>query len=144
MKPIKLWSYERQKTAFQNAIPALVQDDGSLTTNEIEKVEVLSKLFSSVFTHEPPGEWKIPELDVTHPIKNLEITEKLFKEQLDSLNISKSPGPDEVHPKLLFELRDFLTQVLTDILIKCWDETKLRKNWKLAHIASVFKKEKSR
>ena len=111
MKPIKFWSYERQKTAFQNAIPALVQDDGSLTTNEIKKVEVLSKLFSSVFTHEPPGEWKIPELDVTHPIKNLEITEKLFKEQLDSLNTSKSPGHDEVHPKLQFELRDFLTQI---------------------------------
>ena len=144
MKPKNFWSYVRQKTAFQNAIPALVQDDGSLTTNEIEKVEVLSKMFSSVFTHEPPGEREIPELDVTHPIKNLEITEKLFKEQLDSLNTSISPGPDEVHPKLLFKLRDFLTQILTKFFIKCWDETMLREDWKLAHIASVFKKEKSR
>ena len=75
MKPKKFWSYVRQKTVLQNAIPALLQDDGYLTTNEIEKVEVLSKFFSSVFTHEPPGEWKIPELDITHPIKDLEITE---------------------------------------------------------------------
>ena len=63
----------------------LVQDDGSLTTNEIEKVEVLSKFFSSVFTHEPPGEWKIPELDITHPIKDLEMTEKYCNLVLHSL-----------------------------------------------------------
>ena len=130
----------RQKTVLQNAIPALVQDDGSLTNNEIEKVEVLSKFFSSVFTHEPPGERKIPELDITHPIKDLEMTENLVKEQLDSLNTSKFPGPDEIHPKLLFELRDFLTQNLTKIFNKSWDETKLPEDGKLAHIASIFKK----
>ena len=67
MKPKKIWSYVRQKDVLQNAIPALVQDDGSLTTNEIEKVEGLAKFFSSVFTHKPPGEWKILELDITHP-----------------------------------------------------------------------------
>ena len=83
---------------LQNAIPALVQDDGSLTTSEIEKVEVLSKFFLSVFTHEPLGEWKIPELDITHPIKDLEITEQLVKEQIDSLKTSKNPGPDKIHP----------------------------------------------
>ena len=78
----------RQKTVLQNAIPALVEVEGSLTTNEIEKVEVLLKCFSSVLTHEPPGEWKIPELDITYPIKDLEITEQLVKEQQDSLNTS--------------------------------------------------------
>ena len=44
-KPKNLWSYVRQKTVLQNPKPDLVQDDGSLTTNEIEKVEVLSKFF---------------------------------------------------------------------------------------------------
>ena len=144
MKLKKFWNYVRQKTVLQNAIPALVQDDGSLTTNEIEKVEVLSKFLSSVFTHEPPGEWKIPELDITHSIKDYpEITEelKLVKEQ-DSLNTSKSPGLDKIHPKLLFELREFLTQVLTKILNKSWDETKLPEDLKLAHIAPIFKKGK--
>ena len=82
--------------------------------------------FSSVFTREPPGEWKIPELDInTHPKKDLEISEQLVKEHLDSLNTSKYPGPDKIHPELLFELRDFLTQFLTKILNKSWDETKL-------------------
>ena len=85
---------------LKNAIPASVQDDGS-------KKEVLSKFFSTVFTHEPPGEWKIPELDITDPIKDLEITEHLVKEQLDSLNTSKPPGPDDVQPKLLIEKKRF-------------------------------------
>ena len=47
--------------------------------------------------------------------------------------------PDEIHPKLLFELRDFLSQFLTNIFNKSWDKTKLPKDWKLAHIASIFK-----
>ena len=133
----------RQKTVLQNAIPALVRDDGSLTTNEIEKVEVLSKFFSSVFTHEPPAEWKIRELDIRHPRKDLEITEQLVKGQLHLLNTSKFPGPDEIHPKLRFELRDFLGQFPTKNFNKSWDETKLPKDWKLAHIASIFKKGKN-
>ena len=78
-----------------------------------------------------------------HPSKkDLEITENLVKEQLDSLNTSKSPGPDEIHSKLLFELRDFLTQVLTKIFNTSWDETKLPDDWERAHIDSIFKKVK--
>ena len=100
------------------------------------------KFFPSVFTHEPPGEWKIPELDITHPIKDLEITEQLVKEQFDSIKTSKYPGLDEIHPKFLFELRYFLTQVLTKTFNKSWDETKLPEEWKLAHIASIIKKGK--
>ena len=100
----------------------------------------MSKFFSTVFTHEPPGEWKIPELDITHPIKDLEITEHLVKEQLDSLKTSKPPGPDEVQPKLLFEIKDFLAQFLTKITNKSWVGAKLAEDWKLAHNASSFKK----
>ena len=67
-----------------------------------------------------------------------------MKEHLDSLNTSKYPGPDEIHPKLLFELSDFLTQILTKILNKSSDDTKLPEDCKLAHIASIFKIGKSR
>ena len=109
----------RQKPVLQNAIPASVQDDGS------KKLKFCRNFFSTVFTHEPPGEWKIPELDITHSIKDLEITEHLVKEQLDSLNTSKSPGPDEIQPKLLFEIKDFLTQFLTKITNKSWVGAKL-------------------
>ena len=70
----------RQKTVLQNAIPALVQDNGSLTTKMAKKIDVLSTFLSSVCTHEPPREWKVTELDVTHPIRALEITEHLVKE----------------------------------------------------------------
>ena len=65
-----------------------------------------------------------------------------MKEQLVSLNTSKSPGPDKIHPKLLFEMRDFLTQFLTKIFNKSLDEMKLPKDWKLAHIAFIFTKRK--
>ena len=66
----------------------------------------------------------------------------MVKEQLDSLNSSKSLGPDEIHPKLLLELRGFLAHIRTKIYNKSWDEKRLPEDWKLAHIASIFKKGK--
>ena len=107
-----------------------------------KKLKFVKVLFISLHT-EPPEEWTILELNITHPIKDLEKTEQLVKEQLNSLNTSKSPGPDKIHPKLLFELRDFLTQILTKIIFKkSWYETKTPEDWKLIHIASIFKKGK--
>ena len=49
-------------------------------------------------------------------------------ERATRFNTSKSPGPDEIHPKLLFELRDFLTQVLTKIFIRAHLMEHLEKN----------------
>ena len=82
---------------LQNAVSALVQDDVSSTTNEIKKEFFVKVLFISLHT-EPPGVSTIPELDINHPKKDLKITEQLVKEQLNSLNTSKSPELDKIHP----------------------------------------------
>ena len=78
------------------------------------------------------------------PIKDLELSGKLVKEQLDSLIKLKSPEPDEIHPKLRFELRDFLTQMLTKVFNKSWDETKLLKTENLLTLPLSSKKGKTR
>ena len=38
----------------------------------------------------------------------------MVKEQLDLLATWKSPGADDIHPKLLFELEQFLAEILTN------------------------------
>ena len=106
----------------------------------MKKTEVLSKFFSSVCTHEPPGEMNIAEIGFPSKISgDLEIIEENVKEQLQLLDTSKSPEPDKIHSKLQFELRQFLAEILTKILNKSWEESKLAEDWKLAHKASIFK-----
>ena len=75
-----------------------------LTNNDNEKAETLSKSFSSVFTNEGDGD--IPRLN-THVIKEklsrLIVTEENVLKRLRELNscISKSPGPDNIHPRII-------------------------------------------
>ena len=59
---------------------------------------------------------------------------------LNSLNISKSPGPDEVHPRVLKELACELSYPLTLLFNKSMSEGKIPYLWKEAEVRPIFKK----
>ena len=46
------------------------------------------------------------------PIRELVFNEQIILKKLNKLNISKSPGPDGIHPRVLFELRYELLELL--------------------------------
>ena len=108
-----------------------------LTNNDDEKAETLSKFFSSVFTNEGDGD--IPRLN-THDIKEklgrLIVTEENVLKRLRELNISKSPGPDNIHPRILHDLSEalcipttiiFNTSLATKTIPDDWSATWLLK-----------------
>ena len=37
-------------------------------------------------------------------------------EKLEKLKINKSPGPDKIHPKLLYELRLYITKLMCRVV----------------------------
>ena len=106
------WSYVRQKTTMREAIPALIKLIGMLTDTDDEKTEVLSNFFASVFTDEPPGNWEISPPPTASIDDNLGLTMIDIREELNQLDTSKSPGPDGIHPRVLFELREFILKPL--------------------------------
>jgi hypothetical protein len=65
----------------------------------------------------------IPKLDI------LNISTETIKKKLDNLKIDKSPGPDNIHPRILRELSNnsFTNSV-------CPDE------WRCANVIALFKK----
>ncbi len=80
----------------------------------------------------------IPDLQT--PMKDIIITEEQVKKKLDKLNITKSPGPDNMHPRVLKELRHEISKPLSIIMMKSLQEGTLPSSWKTAHVTPIFKK----
>jgi hypothetical protein len=62
------------------------------------------------------------------------------KKKLDKLNISKSPGPDGIHPRVLKEVSMLLCIPLARILETSNKTGLLPEDWKCANITTIFKK----
>jgi len=68
----------------------------------MEKAEVLSKYFSSVFTAETPGEQpSFNDRPFMELLADISFDEYSIEKKLNSLKVNKSPAPDQLHPRLL-------------------------------------------
>ena len=85
-----------------------INDTNSLKFDDEEKANILQNQFSSVFTHEPEGD--IPRIAsrTDSSISGLYVTEEMVLNQLTYSNVNKSCGSDEVHPRILIELADYI------------------------------------
>ena len=99
-----------------------------------------SEFFTSVFTREPDGSWYLPEpIKAGHKLE-LEITKESVLKILNKLKISKSPGPDALHPRILFEIRDEICEPLSIIFNTSLRTGVVPQDWKSANITAIYKK----
>ena len=59
---------------------------------------------------------------------------------LNNLKPNKSPGPDEIHPKMLKELANELAHPLTLLFNKSISDGIVPSAWKVAEVRPIFKK----
>jgi len=145
-EPNNFWNYTNSKLKTRCRILDLYDNsiNGRLTSSDQDKVDVLSNFFASVCAMKPNIE--LPALqckdlmdEMSLPDMRRELIEKLLKD----LKVSKSPGPDEIHPIVLKELVAELSVPLLKLFQSCVDSTKIPDTWKIAHITLdtlVFKK----
>ena len=113
------WKFVGSKTKMKSKIPDLYttedEDPDMMTGSDQEKAETLGNFFSSVFTNEPEGTWEfLDKPEIRHSL-NINITEDKLLKKLQKLKISKSAGPDGVHPHVLNELQVVIAKPLTMI-----------------------------
>jgi len=136
------WRYVKSKTKTKDGISDLIMEDGSLSKSDEEKANVLNQFFASVFTREdlnnvPTLEDRLSSDDV---LSDIDITEEMVLKILTDLNVTKSPGPDGIHNKVLHELRDILSKPLARFFTMTLQEGKVPSYWKEANVTPLFKK----
>eukprot|EP00057_Strongylocentrotus_purpuratus_P009185 XP_011663659.1 PREDICTED: RNA-directed DNA polymerase from mobile element jockey-like [Strongylocentrotus purpuratus] len=142
--PKGFWNYVRSKTKVKSGISDLIKEDGSKTTSDEEKAEVLNEFFASVFTREDVT--TIPEPEVKFdgdPLEEVVITTEEVLKKLKKLNPSKSPGPDGLHPRVLKEAAEVLAEPLAVIFNKSIQEGRVPDGWKEANVTAIYKKGKA-
>jgi len=74
----------------------------------------------------------------------LSLTEDIVLKKLSQLKLGKSPGLNQLHPRILYETRDVIAYPLYLIFNKSLQTGILPSDWKLAEVTAVQKKVQSR
>jgi hypothetical protein len=137
------FAYVKSKQRTRDRVGPL-KKDGLIVTDNKEAANILNEHFTSVFTQEDVSCMPKPEIVFNgleeEELSDIEITADMVGKKLDKLKTDKSPGPDGIHSKLLYEIRDIIKKPLALLFQQSLFEGKLPEDWKSAIITPLFKK----
>jgi hypothetical protein len=87
-----------------------------ITKSDTTKSEILNSFFSSVFVKEENTNFsRLDNIPIATPMEHLIINEFEVLKKLVKVDINKSPGPDGIHPRILYEVRTEIANALVII-----------------------------
>ena len=113
------WKYINNRRKGRSDIGDLKSYDSHgnevLITSDEDKANALGQFFSSVFTIETQTTYDMQDIKSTYvDSTNTSIcfTEHNILTKLENLTLTKCPGPDTLHPRILYEIRYQIVQPL--------------------------------
>jgi len=100
----------------------------------------LGNFFVSVFNRES----EFAEASTTQPrpcqfsSRDPVISEQIILKKVNNLNVTQSPGPDNIHPRILYELRYELAIPLKILLETSYNLGQLPADWKIGNMTAIF------
>ncbi len=134
----RLWSFIKIQQNENSGVSPLRQN-GVLASDTKEKAEILNKQFCSVFTKETSDSPVLPDCPY-QKMSDIHVTQSGVLALLKNLNPSKAQGPDLLHPKLLKELSNEISPILTSIFNHSLQSGEVPEDWRKGNIVPIFKK----
>jgi len=139
--PKAFYQYVNTKTKSRTRIADINSDDGHVLTTNRDKAELFNKFFSSVFTVEDTDHMpSVSTKPMLQSLCDITFTVSDIEKLLLKLNCNKSPGPDNIHPRILKECASVLSLPLWILFSSSLHEGKLPVSWKNAKVTPIFKK----
>ncbi|BHF70839.1 hypothetical protein SprV_0401389200 [Sparganum proliferum] len=120
-------------------LPPLGRSDHVVLLWEYSIFSLPEKATRSIFTKE--SAFLPPDCDIVNgpTIEHVSFAEAIVRKELLKLNESKSPGPDDIPPKLLKELAGELSKPLSMLFQASFEAGYLPADWKSARITPIYK-----
>jgi hypothetical protein len=123
--PKKLWQFVNSKNKTSRSIGNISISDPlgklRLIENDSEKAEAFWDHFQKVFTIEPVFDLleELPQV-ATAGMPLIAFPEDDIRKKLSKLRSNKSPGPDSLHSRMLYELQNVIPKTLKTIFDHCY------------------------
>ena len=143
--PKKFWNYIKSKSKNSSCVGDMKyknkNGDEYIAKSNEDKANAFCDYFSSVFTEEDDNSFE----NLSYKDNLNEMTDICFnvddiKIKLKNLNVNKSQGPDNIHPKILKEANEVLALPLHILFETSFRLKQLPQDWKSANISAIFKK----
>ena len=117
-------------------------DGSTLVANDDEnKADLFGDYFAQVYTQEPNGQFTtLTQQYPTSQCEDVIFSDEIILDKLSNLKINKSPGPDLLHPRILYEARHQLLTPLRLLFETSYKTGTLPYEWKVANTIPIYKK----
>ena len=136
--------FQLYKAKTKDRIGPLKGTDGRLIDDSQEISKELNSYFLSVFSEE--GDEREPEPEQVyrgqelHKLSDIFISKEIVSKEIDKLKKTKSPGPDDIFPRVLKECKEELSEPITMVFRKSLDSGVVPRLWRQANVVPIFKK----
>jgi ribonuclease P/MRP protein subunit RPP40 len=138
------YAYVGSKKKANNKIGPLRDNSKQILISKTDNANLLNTYFSSVFTVENvdsiPISIEMFSGNSDQTLTDIQITENIVLEKLNIININKCQGSGQIHPKLLYELRNEIVKPLTKLFRVSLQLSIVPQDWKEANVAPLHKK----
>ncbi|CAM4530468.1 unnamed protein product [Lepidochelys kempii] len=134
--------YVGNKKKAKESVGPLMNEGGNLVTEDVEKANVLNAFFASVFTNKVSSQTAALGITTWGIDGQPSVEKEVVRDYLEKLDVHKSMGPDELHPRVLKELAAVIAEPLAIIFENSWRTREVPDDWKKANVVPIFKKGK--
>ncbi|CAJ0946553.1 unnamed protein product [Ranitomeya imitator] len=129
------WGYVKSKRKVKDAIGFLQDGNYEMVRKDVEKAELLNSYFASVCSQKE----NLTSTDFHCPIKGIEESRISISIKIVRKPKFKSPGQDELHPRVLKEIAEEIFEPLSIIFENSWRTGEVPEDWRRANVVPIFK-----